>query len=169
MKNKFYRTSTWVLCLAALGCAQSVGPIDEVGIEPDAALEVAPGEGAGVFVEYYSDGFWWVYTTCDTNRSGLACDYDVELFVPKVERFRDAEGDDLEFNDDLFVDKTSIRLRARTNTDFDGFSFYTEPGVKVRLDVHLGGESRPDIVFWNSRGALQHAAPTNPVDFLPEQ
>jgi hypothetical protein len=37
-----------------------------VDVDPNQTLSAAPGQGAGVFIEYKTGGHWHVWWTCDT-------------------------------------------------------------------------------------------------------
>ncbi len=142
----------------------------EVTIDTDERIDVEPGEGAGVFLEYHGDGRWELFTTCDTEVSDLLCEFDIFLSVPVGERIRDVEGLELEREDQLRrIEGGVVQLLLLTDVDFDRVKFETEPGETVRLDVLIDGIEDPELVFWNGYGSLQLAAPSNPLDLTPSE
>jgi hypothetical protein len=143
--------------------------IGRVEIENDAQLLVDAGQGAGVYVEYYSGGDWYVYTTCDTARSGFGCQFDIDLYVPEGNKLRDVVGDDLEFTEDyLDWGGNLIQLSTWTYDDFDGVAFSTRAGAPLRIDFTLDDFAQPEVLFWNERGEVRDTAPSIPLDFEPE-
>jgi hypothetical protein len=56
---------------------------------------------------------------------------------------------------------------SRTGQDLDGFSFQTEPGAPIELDVLLDNGPGNRYLFWVGDGALHSGAPSNPIDLIP--
>ena len=139
-----------------------------VTIDPDAVVEAEPGEGVGMFVEYTTGGQWRIWTSCDTNYSGVACAFDAFVSVDTESELRAVEGEDLEgFDEASTYDEATAYFHADTDSGHDGFVFETTPGAIVRLDMTLDGYSEPRFVYWFGDGVLHQGAPTNPVDFQP--
>ena len=116
------------------------GPVRQSRIDTDQRLAVDPGDGVGVFVEYGSGGHWHVYMTCDTARSGLACNYDVVVQPVGPSQIRAALPDDLEPDDSISLRGGDFaQVVARTDFDYDGFFVDTEPGVTLSIDAYLDG------------------------------
>src|SRR5262245_53008903 len=68
------------------GGVTTVSPPDEtppaqtpmaVTIDTDQTMTAGPGDGTGLFVEYAAGGHWKIWLTCDTNKTGQACPFDV--------------------------------------------------------------------------------------------
>jgi hypothetical protein len=136
-----------------------------VGITPGANVgAVDPGVGAGLFVEVNGDGLWHVFVTCDTEVSGYACGWEVDV---RGEDLEVVDEDDLELEDD--VDDLDDEAVAWFDTDFgvDGIWFTTAPGAEVELTMLLDGRSQPTLVYWVGDGVQNEGAPTNPVVFAP--
>lgn len=165
--------------LGAIGCGASSDrelfidaprEVFEVTIDSDEGIEADPGEGAGVFLEYQSGGSWELFTTCDTAVSDLLCEFDILLSVPLGYDFEQVVETELESDDYIVqVERGVMQLLWLTDVDFDRISFETEPGQTLRLDVLLDGLEDPEIVFWIGYGALQIAAPSNPLDLTPSE
>jgi len=137
-------------------------------VDADAVMSVRPGAGAGVFVQYASGGHWTVFTACDTHRSNLPCRFDLLISADADVAFSDPQGHQLEPVDVLTLGADgSLRLQTGTALQLDGVSFDADPGATVRVDVFLGGESRPDLLNWISRGEQRQGTSDSPVDFTP--
>jgi hypothetical protein len=156
---------------ALAGCSGEPSGLNvaAVDIENDAQIAVEPGFGAGLYVEYYTGGDWYVFTTCDTLQSDYGCQFEISLYVPRDQDIWNTAGDDLEFTEDeLFTERSAVHLNLWTFDDFDGVSFSTDPGTTVRLDFSLDGYIQPEVLFWNGNGRLRDGAPSIPLDLEPE-
>jgi hypothetical protein len=140
--------------------------VAQASIDADATMEVEPGVGVGVFVEYASGGTWRIYASCDTNVSGYRCDWDV-LVTPLEGGLEFLGEEGLEAGDLVADVDGSLNLIATNTHDFDGFLFAAEPGATVRVDVYLDGVPSPRYVYWVGDGAVHRGAPTNPIDLAP--
>lgn len=147
---------------------------EQVIIDADATLEVKPGEGVGVFVEYTSGGRWRVYTSCDVNvpgSPGVPCEFDI--FATNLERggaLENPAGQGLTGQDGLVLNGDgSLHLYAQNGAGLTGMEFDAAPGAIVELEVYLDGVPDPHFVYWLGKGVLHQGAPTNPVDFVPSE
>lgn len=139
-------------------------------IDADAALEVAPAEGVGVFVEYQSGGRWIVYTSCDTDVSGYDCLFDVVVRTLDGATISAIAPDDLERQDRLeLIGADVAQLESLTARDFDGFSLDTEPGAALSVDVLLDEGCGNSYVYWIGDGAIHEGAPSAPLWLEPNQ
>lgn len=169
-----------VAALLASACGDGVGQrhaadadqiaVFDVDIDTDARIDVSSGDGAGVFVEYAAGGDWELFTTCDTNLSDIPCEFDILVSVPLGERISNVDGLELERDDEVFsLERGVLSLFFLTASDFDRVQFRTSPGQTVRIDALVDGVPDPEIMFWNGYGALQFAAPSNPLDLTPSE
>lgn len=143
------------------------GTIEQATIDTDQLLDVEPGAGAGVFVEYESGGTYHVTTSCDY-ASGVACVWDVVVTPLDDEPVSNLSPFDLEKGDTLTLgERNSLRLITSTTDDFDGFSFQTKPGAAIELDAFLDDGPANKYMFWVGDGAVHNGAPSNPVDLVP--
>lgn len=140
-----------------------------VNIDTGVALSATPGDGVGVFVEYYTGGTYFIWTTCDTNFSNAVCPIDVYMSVDTASTISGFTASDLEGNDFVNVDDAAgtIDLHVDTASDTDGVEITTTPGAILRLEVQIDGVSQPRFVYWSGDGVLHEGAPTSPVDFSP--
>jgi hypothetical protein len=139
-----------------------------VSIDTDQTLDATPGDGVGLFVEYSAGGNWLLWTTCDVNESGVACDFDVFASVDSASKMAEVAEVDMEGHDLVEVlDNGEAHMHAETASDIDAMSIVTSPGAILRVEVSLDGLLDQRFVYWVSDGIVHGGAPTNPVDFQP--
>ncbi len=104
------------------------------------------GEGVGVFVQYAAGGHWHVWWTCDTNKSGLPCDFVVTMTGAG---FANATPSAFEANDTLDT-TVANRLVATTHTTtgIDAVDFVATPGTDVTIDTSVSGLRDGSFFFW---------------------
>lgn len=141
----------------------------EVSIDTNETLWVEPGEGAGLFVEYFEGGEYRITFACDTNFSGIGCDWEGYVSVEQGADVTTIFEDGLEGSDRLYVSDGVVDFDIGVTTDLDSFSLVTQPGTVLRLEAYLDGVSQPQFVFWRGDGVIHTGAPTNPVDFVPTE
>ena len=140
-----------------------------VAITPDKTLQSSAGDGVGIFVEYAAGGHWHVWTTCDTNKSKVSCDFEVFAIPEKGAKISNIQPETLESGDVAEELKDgSAHLSASTSTELDGMTFDTTPGTVVELEVYFEGLPDSRVVYWYGNDTLHTGAPTDPVDFLPD-
>ena len=156
------------------------GPrVAELTIDAGGEVTLEPGQGIGVAVAYAGDGRWSVTTACDTNASGVVCDYDVIVSTDEDAPITDSEAVALESDDDLYApDEFAVRAALTTEADTDGFELQTLPGATVRVSALLydpgfdgwfDWSDDPRFITWFGHGAVNWGAPTNPVDLAPDR
>ncbi|MDI1449411.1 hypothetical protein [Polyangium sp. 6x1] len=141
----------------------------QMSIETDVQLDAVPGDGVGVFVEYYASGVYRIWTTCDTNFSGLSCPMDIFTSVDTSSTIDAVTTDDLEGADHVNIHEAAgtVDMHVDTGVDFDAIEISTTPGAILRLEVLIDGVPQPRFVYWFGNGVLHNGAPTSPVDFVP--
>jgi hypothetical protein len=141
----------------------------QVAITPNKTLQNAAGDGVGIFVEYATGGHWHVWTTCDTNQSKVACNFEAFAIPGKGAKISNVQPETLE-SGDVAEELTdgSAHLSASTSTEFDGMTFDATPGAVVELEVYFDGKPDSRVVYWYGSDTLHTGAPTDPVDFLPD-
>ncbi|MEO6602185.1 MAG: hypothetical protein ABIQ16_20055 [Polyangiaceae bacterium] len=153
---------------SGLSC-DSTAPAEAV-IDTDSKLEVDPGEGAGLFVEYSADGHWQLRTSCDTLKTNTNCAWDIIVTPQDGSSIVNVVGSDLEPDDSLSPyseDQVSYRLLASTSSDLDGFTFDSNPGAKVMVDAYLDDACALHYFYWVGDGALHAGSPANPLILTP--
>jgi hypothetical protein len=139
----------------------------QTSIDPGKALETKPGEGVGVFVEYQTGGHWHVWTACDTNISGVACQFDVYATAVSGAELSNLKAEGLEDTDAVSIKAGSLHLSAQTTKEFDGMTFDATPGAIVEIEARVDDATDPHVLYWYGDGVLHKGAPTNPIDFKP--
>jgi hypothetical protein len=148
--------------------------IDEpmlVNIDSDVALDAKPGDGVGVFVEYYAGGTYRIWTTCDTNFSGATCPFDIFTSVDTSSSIIAITEENLEKFDSITVQQTqgTVDLHFETDSDYDAIEIDVTPGAILRVEALIDGTSDPRFVYWFGNGVLHEGAPTSPVDLSPSK
>ena len=152
-----------------LGTACGDSTVRRGSIDAGELIEVAPAEGAGVFVEYESGGLWHVFVACDTERSDQACGFDI-LLEPVGASVVGLDFEDLEDEDYASIDgQDRVNLVTYTDYDFDGVYLATEPGARLSLDIQLDGGCANSRLFWVGDGALHEGAPSTPFELEPNE
>jgi hypothetical protein len=142
-------------------------PVQRGVIDTDATLDVAPAKGVGVFVEYGSGGHWRVFVSCDTDKSGYECGFDVIVRPLDGSKVLGVASESLESNDTAsLVGDDEVNLVTHTDYDFDGFVFDTDPGVGISVDAFLDNACT-NYVYWVGDGGVHDGAPSSPVEFVP--
>ncbi|MFT3764912.1 MAG: hypothetical protein QM820_05250 [Minicystis sp.] len=145
-----------------------------VAIDADATLQVTPGDGVGVFVEYTTGGHWNVFTTCDFNtpaNPGVSCGYDI--FATVLDRdatIDNPKGQELSGKDgiELAADGT-VHLYTENTVGLNGMTFDTPPGATVEIEAYLDGVADPHYIYWVGKDVLHRGAPSNPLDLQPSE
>ncbi|MES1174709.1 MAG: hypothetical protein ABUL62_10310 [Myxococcales bacterium] len=150
-------------------CPSPTTPAEST-IDTGRTLEVDPGQGAGVFVEYATDGHWQLRTSCDTLKTSSNCRWDVIVTPEDGSSIVNVVGTDLEPGDEVIPypqDAVSYQLTASTGSDIDGFSFDSNPGAAVLVDAYLDEHCALSYFYWVGDGALHSGSPTNPLVLIP--
>jgi hypothetical protein len=160
-KHRVYSTDS--------SCASSTTPAEST-IDVGRKLDVDAGQGAGVFVEYATDGHWQIRTSCDTLKKSSNCAWDVIVTPEDGSSIVNVAGSDLEPGDEVIPypeDQVSYQLLASTGSDIDGFSFDSNPGAAVLVDAYLDKTCALSFFYWVGDGALHSGSPTNPLVLIP--
>ena len=141
--------------------------VEEAAIDTDRLLDIAPGAGAGVFIEYEAGGTYHLTTSCDVGQGG-DCLWDIVVTPLANAALLSVAPLGLESDDSVTLGSgNQVRLVANTGKDFDGFSFQTDPGAAIELDALLDDGPGNRYMFWVGDGALHSGAPSNPIDLVP--
>lgn len=182
------------LTVVALSCAACVEPdpphdgdaaidstlgVSALSIDAGGRIELVPGEGIGVGVEYAEGGRWTLTTACDTAVSAVRCTFDLLVSTDDAAGITRFEGAQLDEDDRLRApDPYAVSALFETDVDNDGFGFDTAPGATVRVsallydpraDSWFDWSDDPRIISWVGHGAVHRGAPTNPVDLTPDR
>jgi hypothetical protein len=154
--------------------------VAQMVIDAGGAVELDPGEGVGVVVEYGGDGLWQVTTACDTLITDQVCRFDVLVTGDESgSELSDPQGVGLESEDLAYSpDPLAVELQFVTGDDLDAATFEATPGASLRvsallydplIDSRFDWTDDPRLLSWVGHGAVNQGAPTNPVDLAPDQ
>jgi hypothetical protein len=152
-------------------------PVQEAAIQTGGTMtDIAPGRGAGVFIEYTSGGQWAVSLACDTERSGLACEWDVYASPLGAENLVWVDQE-LDADDGVRENhEGGIDYWTTTSHELDQLWFVGAPrepvSFYVLLDARFVDRDRaPErFVYWvGDAGVLHAGAPSNPIELVPTE
>jgi hypothetical protein len=138
-------------------------------IDAGAGIDVTPGEGVGLFVEYEPGGLWRLFMTCDTDISGFGCEWDV-VVTPSEGAIDAITAERLEFEDFLdFWGDQAARIVTLTAFDVDGALFEAPAGASLSVDALLDGSFAHRYIYWVGDGALHSGSPGSPLELEPSE
>lgn len=148
-------------------------------IDADGTMVQTPGQGVGVFTQYEATtaadpgGHWYVWWTCDTDISGEACPFDIQISVESG-ALTDAVAQGFGANDVLApgVDggeaTSAITATTSTTSTVQGVRFNTEPDAIVTVSAALSGEYSGSFLFFVQDGKVNGGytgTVTDPLQF----
>jgi hypothetical protein len=122
-----------------------------VKVDPNVSMTATPGEGVGVFSEYKSGGHWHVWWTCDTNRTGQSCAFDVKV-TPASGSLSNVRSDQFGSADTLT--ESPLEAVTSTSTNTEGVYFDAVAGVAIKLDASVGGLRDGSFLFFVQDGQV---------------
>jgi hypothetical protein len=124
--------------------------VEEASIDAGGILILDPGR-VGATAEYLGDGAWRFAAACDTDLTGVRCNWRIRV-TPLDGIAGSLAPESLEDEDELFDDGDGgVLFDALTDFDIDGFTLETTPGATVRVDVALDGSCGGPFFFWLDR------------------
>lgn len=124
-----------------------------VDVDPNVTMTANPGDGVGVFTEYAAGGHWHVWWTCDTNKTGQSCSFDIKISVPDSS-IANVKGGGLQTSDTLSTSTAPLEAITTTSTGIAGVSFDTTPGAAITLDAAIGGVHDGTFLFFVQKGQI---------------
>lgn len=142
-----------------------------VTVDTDKVMNATPGDGVGVFIEYKAGGTWHVWWTCDTNKSGKPCAFDI-LATAATGSIKNVQPDHLLATDtSKQSNDTSVQVTASTSTAAAGIFFDTDPGARIEIDALIGDVPKAgDYLFFVQDGKVNggyQGVVTNPLQLEP--
>jgi hypothetical protein len=124
--------------------------VELASIDTGGILILDPG-AVGATAEYFGDGAWRFATACDTQFTGVPCNW--QLTVTAVDGVvHSFAAESLESEDYLFAEgESEIVFDGVSDVDIDGFTLETTPGATLRVDVSLDGSCGGPFFFWLDR------------------
>jgi hypothetical protein len=138
-------------------------------VDTNKTMNAVGGQGVGVFVEYRAGGDWHVWWTCDTNRSGRRCPFDVTL--TSTAALYDVQQDGSATGAIQVVRyPNSTGFSSITAREIHSVDFKTAPGESILLGAKVDGVASPEYFFFVQDGKVNggyQGTLTNPVYFQP--
>jgi hypothetical protein len=146
-----------------------------VDVDPNQTMNATPGDGVGVFVQYKTGGHWYVWWTCDTNKTGQSCAFDNTMTVSKGTIANVSSMTPGVAPTGLVQNAPgAIDVQTSTSTGVDGVTFdtpFTAGQVPViTLDAKVNGQQNPGWLFFVQNGQINGATKdtlTDPLMFEP--
>lgn len=115
----------------------STSPILAV-LDTDQVMNADPGQGVGVFSEYFGGGKWHVWWTCDTAKSQQACDVVLSATAASG-TISNLDSTAIDNGSAVISNGSRIDAQTTTTTQVHGIRFNTNPGAVITLEAAVGG------------------------------
>jgi hypothetical protein len=131
------------------------GPVAPMLVEVDAdeQMNAAPGQGVGVFIEYFKGGHWRVWWTCDTTITNKTCAFEIgisttsEITSTKPEEIATAGTVQT-------VSARQLKATTITGAQSHGVTFDTPPGATITVDAAVGSLRDGKYFFFVQNGKI---------------
>ncbi len=137
-----------------------------IEVDTDQTLNVVPGDGVGVFVEYRQGGGWHLTWTCDTKKSNKACNFEIAVTAASAISGAKMEGVDAQA---LVVKDTGLHMTTATGASLHGVTFQTTAGAVITVEAKVDGISDGAFLFFVQDGKVNgdfKGKLTNPAQFV---
>ncbi len=109
-----------------------------VVLDTDQVMNADPGQGVGIFTEYFTGGKWHVWWTCDTTLSQQLCDVSLSATVASG-TIDNLDAGELVGGYVATPNPSRVEARATTSTQVHGITFTTSPGAVLTLEATVSG------------------------------
>jgi hypothetical protein len=109
-----------------------------VVVDTDQVMNADPGQGVGIFTEYFTGGKWHVWWTCDTAVSNQQCDVALSATVASG-TITNLDAGELQGGFATAPNPARVEATATTTTQVHGITFTTNPGAVLTLEATVGG------------------------------
>lgn len=109
-----------------------------VVVDTDQVMNADPGQGVGVFTEYFGGGKWHVWWTCDTAKSQQQCDVVLSATAASG-TISNLDSSALDNGSAVLSNPSRIDATTTTTTQVHGINFTTNPGAVLTLEATVGG------------------------------
>ena len=109
-----------------------------VVLDTDQVMNADPGQGVGIFTEYFAGGKWHVWWTCDTTLSKQLCDVSLSATVASG-TIENLDASALQGGYAATPNPSRVEARTTTSTQVHGITFTTNPGAVVTLEATVSG------------------------------
>ena len=147
-------------------------------IDTDQTMEIQPGKGVGLFIEYETGGVWRVRTACDTSLGTEPCFFQIYAILPTTSHYPDIlpESDSCDsygywsygtLNLGGSWYERVLQFETYVTDGVGRLVFRIEPGMPVQFLVYLDFMPESRFTYWAGDGALHYGAPSNPIELEP--
>lgn len=107
-------------------------------VDTDQVMNADPGQGVGVFTEYFGGGKWHVWWTCDTAKSQQQCDVVLSA-TAATGTISNLDTTAIDNGSAVLSNPSRIDATTTTTTQVHGVTFSTSPGAVLTLEATVGG------------------------------
>jgi hypothetical protein len=139
-------------------------------IDSNQTMTAAPGQGVGVFAEYYAGGAWNIWWTCDSivDPNNVPCQFDVKISVATgTIALPAAQG--FQTTDTFTSSATRLEGVTLTTVGTSGVTFQTSPGATITLSATVGGQYDGRFIFFVEGGKVDDGftgTVTDPIELV---
>jgi len=133
-----------------------------VVVDANKTLTATPGSGVGIFVEYQTGGHWHVWWSCDTNKTGLNCAFDIKGQIDSGSISGGQTEDGTAWGKGqpsssayaYTLTPQSFEAQKVTTTEVDGVRFDAPLGAVLTVTSSLGGLADGSFFFFVQNGQV---------------
>jgi hypothetical protein len=171
----------WALAglLLTISCAVHTGGDNEppptstqpltVVVDTNQTMTAQGGQGVGVFVQYAAGGHWHVFWACDTQLSGLPCDYKLTITGTSIANAKPSQFEQTDALDSATTDQ--LVATTHVTTGIDAVDFDATPGADMKIDLTMSGLRSGEFFFFVENGQVNGNFPSDklsdPLIFEP--
>src|SRR5579864_2652106 len=122
-------------------------------VDTDQVMTADPGQGVGVFIEYAAGGKWHLWWTCDTMKTGQACDFSVAA-TAKQGNIANVDAQQLQGGYVASPSASRVEAHVSTSNEVHGITFTTTPGATIEVEAGVGGLESGKFLFFVQDGKV---------------
>jgi hypothetical protein len=132
------------------------GPVAPMLVEVDTGeqMNAPPGEGVGVFIEYFAGGHWRVWWTCDTSITDKTCAFEIGISANSGELSNSKPEGIGTAGTVATVSSRQIKATTITGAQSHGVRFDTAPGAIITVDAAVGSLRDGKYFFFVQNGQI---------------
>jgi hypothetical protein len=125
-----------------------------VDIDTDEQMNASPGQGVGVFIEYYAGGHWRVWWTCDTAITSKTCAFEIGITAGSGEITNTKPQELATAGNVQTVSSRQIKVTTITGSQTHGVRFDTPAGAVITVDAAVGSLRDGKYFFFVQNGKI---------------
>jgi len=147
-------------------------------------VQSTPGDGVGVFVDYAAGGHWTIWWTCDTNKTGRTCTFDVNATTHDgtISNVAGYDGTTLTASEGGAPEggafdggasdagSPAFPIRGSVTNEIQGVTFDTAPGAVLEVTASLDGSYNGSLFYFIDGNKVNDGYKgqlTDPLEFEP--